>query len=275
MRRRGWLHVALSRLLPILAALAVAGPLVWAVLGSLQSSAQRWSAPLALPAPVTLDHYRTAIAGGLPRYWLNSAALTLVTVALTLLLASLAGYSFARLRYRGRDGLRMLLLSGMLVPVHAVLIPLYVSASRMHVHGTPLALLGPYLAFGLPLAVVLLTSYFRAVPEEIEDAARLDGCSHLALWWRVVLPISRPGLATAGIVQAVWVWNEFPLALVLMDKDPWRSLPVGLASFQGQYQSDSGAILAGVVLASLPLLVLFFLCQRHVVEGMTAGAGKG
>lgn len=275
-RRRGRLLRALAaRVLPVLAALWVVLPLLWAAAGSLKPSVQRWASPLALPDPATLENYRSAIAGGVLRYWLNSALVTLVCVAGILLLGSLAAYAFARLRFAGRDALRTLLLSGMMVPVHAVLIPLYLLSARLHIHGTPFALLGPYLAFGLPLSVVLLTAYFAAIPTEVEDAARLDGCSDLAIWWRVALPMSRPGLATAAIVQGVWVWNEFPIALVLCSKDPWRTLPVGLSFFQGQYQSDAGGILAGVVLASLPLLVIFFLCQRLVIRGMTAGALKG
>ncbi len=267
--------VGARRVLPVVAGLWVILPLVWAAVSSLKPATQRWASPLSLPAPATLANYRAALEGGVLRCWLNSALITVVCVAAILLLASLAAYAFARLRFRGREGLRTLLLSGMMVPVHAVLIPLYILATRLHVNGTPLALLGPYLAFGLPLSIVLLSAYFRAIPTEVEDAARLDGCSDLAIWWRIALPMSRPGLATAAIVQGVWVWNEFPIALVLCAKEPWRTLPVGLTFFQGEHVSDAGGILAGVVLASLPLFLAFLLCQRLVIQGMTAGAVKG
>jgi raffinose/stachyose/melibiose transport system permease protein len=263
------------RLLPLTVALLIVAPLVLAVLGSLQSSYERGTNPLAIPEEPMVGNYAAALEGGLLRYWANSALVTTVVVAGTLLLASMAAYAFARLRFRGSSGLRTVILSGMMVPVHAVLIPLYVLTTKLHLHGTLYALVGPYLAFGLPLTVVLLTAYFAAIPRELEDAARLDGCSEWALWWRVAMPIGRPGLVTAAIVQAVWVWNEYPIALVLCNKAPWRTLPVGLASFQGQYQGNVGTILAGVVLASAPLLLLFFLCQRHVVRGLTAGAVKG
>lgn len=264
--------VALRALLVALAAIA-AGPVVWAAFGSLKQGRDITTRPFALPRPPTLRNYGTAVEAGLLWQWLHSVLLTSVCVLLVLLLASLASYAFSRLSFRGRAPLRTLLLSGMMVPVHAVLIPLFVAAGRMGLAGSPISLVGPYVAFSLPLSVLLLTTYFAEVPREIEDAARLDGCSDLRFWWHVLIPMARNGLITVGILQGVWIWNEYPMALVMLTRS-WKTLPVGLAAFKGQYHADWGAVLAGLVIVAVPLLALFFAFQRWIVRGMTAGAVK-
>ncbi len=263
-----------ARIVPVTFAAIVIAPIVWAAIGAFKTPLQLWKEPLALPRPATLDSFRAAVESGVLGYWSNSLLLSIVCVAAMLLLASLAAYAFSRLRFAGRGWLRTLIVSGMMVPAHAVLIPLYILSARVGIHGTALALIGPYIAFGMPLSVLLLTAYFSSVPREVEDAARIDGCSEGSIWWHVVMPMSRPGLAAVAIVQGVWVWNEFPMALVLVTEQRWKTLPVGLAEFQGQYSGNLGAILAGAVIASVPLLILFFAFQRVIIQGMTAGALK-
>jgi len=270
-RRARMLRALAVRALLIALAAAAASPVAWAAFASLKHGRDITTRPFELPRPPTMRNYATAVEAGLLWQWLHSVLLTSVCVALVLLLASLAAYAFARLSFRGRGPLRTLLLSGMMVPVHAVLIPLFVAASRAGLAGSPLSLIGPYVAFSLPLSVLLLTAYFAEVPREIEDAARLDGCSDLRLWWHVLIPMARNGLITVGILQGVWIWNEYPMALVMLTGN-WKTLPVGLAAFKGQYHADWGAVLAGLVIVAAPLLALFFVFQRWIVRGITAGA---
>jgi ABC-type glycerol-3-phosphate transport system permease component len=256
-----------------LAAAAVLSPLLWAAWASLRGGVGVRTEPFAIPSPPVLDSYRAALSGGLLTDLWHSMELAGCSVLVAVTLASLAAYAFARLSFRGSAWLRLLIVSGMMVPIHAVLIPLFVTADRLHLAGTPFALVGPYVAFSLPLSVLLLTAYFAAVPREIEDSARIDGCSDLRIWWSIVLPISRPGLVTVALLQGIWVWNEFPLALVMLSGE-WRTLPVGLAAFRGEFHMDWGAVLAGVTIVAAPLLAVFFLLQRAVMQGMSAGAVK-
>lgn len=269
--RRSALRLAARALVVALALVALLPP-AWAVASSLKPGREVITAPLALPSAPALTNYRAAIEGHILRYWAVSVVVAAVCVTLIVLISALASHAFSRLSFRGGGVLKVAILAGMMVPVHAVLIPLYVMSRAMHLHGTPFALVGPYVAFGLPLSVLLLTAYFAAVPREIEDAARIDGCSEFGLWTKVMLPMSRPGLLTVAIAQCLWVWNEFPIALVLVTEEKWKTLPVGLVAFRGEYQSDTGCILASVVIAALPMLLLFFAFQSRIASGLTAGA---
>jgi raffinose/stachyose/melibiose transport system permease protein len=264
----------LGRIAVALLALLILSPLLWAAYASVKQGFDARREPFAWPEEPTADAYHAAIEGGLLQAMGHSALITLVSVALILLLASLAAYAFARLRFRGQGALRTLIIAGMMVPVHAVLIPLFIMAARAEVAGQWFSLIGPYVAFGLPLSVLLLTAYFADVPRELEDAARLDGCSELGIWWHVILPMSKVGLLTVAILQGVWIWNEYPMALVLLTGS-WKTLPVALAEFRGEHTANWSAILAGVVIVAAPLLTLFFLFQRVIMRGMTEGALKG
>jgi raffinose/stachyose/melibiose transport system permease protein len=161
--------------------------------------------------------------------------------------------------------------AGLLLPAHAALIPIYELTQRLHLADLP-ALLGPYIAFGLPLTILLLRAYFAALPQELVDAALLDGASHWRIAWGILAPVARPAIVTVAIFQAAWVWNELPFALVLIKSPQWQTLPRGLLSFQGEHGADWGAILAGVCLSILPVLAAYLAFQRHVIRGLTAGA---
>jgi multiple sugar transport system permease protein/raffinose/stachyose/melibiose transport system permease protein len=245
-------------------------PAVWALVGSLKPPDELMLKPWALPSRLYWANYTAAVQGGILRYLLNSAAITVATVGGVLLLAVPAAYGFARLPMRGRGLLLALAVSGLLLPAHAALLPVYELSRRLGLADLP-ALVGPYIAFGLPLAILLLRAYFASLPGELVDAALMDGASHWRIAWRIFLPVARPAVATVAIFQAAWVWNELPFAMVLIKSPAWQTLPRGLMSFQGQYTSDWGAVLAGVVLASVPVVALYLIFQRQIARGLTAG----
>ena len=198
---------------------------------------------------------------------------TVLSVGLALLCEAPAAFGLARLPLPGKPLLFALIVSGLLLPVHASLIPLYIQCNRLGIANWP-ALLGPYVAFGLPLMVLMLRAYFAGIPNELQEAATLDGAGPWRTLWQVFLPVARPAVATVCIFQAAWVWNELPLAMVLVRDKAWQILPVGLLNFQGEHSSDWAALLAGVTLAMVPVLVLYFLFQKHIIKGLTAGAVK-
>jgi raffinose/stachyose/melibiose transport system permease protein len=260
----------------LLALLAVGflAPVVWAIIGSLKPADELMMKPWSLPSRVVWANFQAALEGHILRYLLNSTIVTVAAVAAMLVVGVPAAYAFARLPMRGRGVLLGLAVSGILLPAHAALIPVYELSQQMHVANLP-ALVGPYVAFGLPLTILLLRAYFAGLPGELVDAAVVDGASHWRIAWQVFVPMAMPALATVAIFQAVWIWNELPFALVLTRDPLWQTLPRGLLSFQGEHTSNWGAILAGVVVAMTPVIALYVVLQRHVTRGLTAGAVKG
>jgi ABC-type sugar transport system permease subunit len=248
-------------------------PVIWGVLGSFKSLNELLLSPWSWPHPWVWGNYAQAWTGGIGRYLFNSAVVTVLSVGLALLCAAPAAFGLARLNLPGKALLFALIVSGLLLPVHASLIPLYIQCNRLGIANWP-ALLGPYVAFGLPLMVLMLRAYFAGIPNELQEAATLDGAGPWRTLWQVFLPVARPAVATVCIFQAAWVWNELPLAMVLVRDKAWQILPVGLLNFQGEHSADWAALLAGVTLAMVPVLALYFLFQKHIIKGLTAGAVK-
>lgn len=256
-----------------LLALVLLLPVLWAFVGSFKDLNDLMLRPWALPHTWALGNYVTAWRGGIGRYLCNSLVVTALSVGLALACSAPAAHAFARLRLRGGLVLFGLIVGGILLPVHASLIPLFIQSNRLGLSNWA-ALIGPYLAFGLPLMVLMLRAYFAGIPEELCDAALIDGCGHLRTLWHVLLPVARPAVAAVCIFQAAWVWNELPLAMVLVKDKLWQILPVGLLSFQGEHSTDWAVVMAGVMISILPVLALYLAFQRHIIKGLTAGAVK-
>ena len=248
-------------------------PLIWTVLGSFRGPAELRVEPWGLPDALDWANYIAAWEGRIGLYLLNSTIVTIVSVTLIIALAAPAAYAFARMRFTGGELALGFILTGLLIPAHAVLIPLYQLNAALGV-GDYLAIIGPYVAFGLPLSVLLMRAYFAEIPTELMEAAIIDGASHLRILWSIFMPIAKPAIATVAIFQAAWVWNELPFALVFIKEGAHYTLPVGLLSFQGEHIANWGAILAGVTIAVIPLMILYLLFQKHIVRGLTAGAVK-
>ena len=274
-----------------LIALILVLPVIWALINAFKTQTQIRIKPWSLPDQIAWANFVQAWQGDMGLYLLNSAIVTTIAVLVILLLSAPAAYAFARLQFRGSVVLMGLIVSGLLIPVHAVLVPLYqfnpgslvldklASTSGAILwfgerFGDWVAVLGPYIAFGLPLTVILLRAYFIGIPRELSDAAVIDGCSHLRILRSVFLPIARPAIATVAIFQAAWSWNELVLAMVFINDPRQLTLTVGLMAFQGEHATDWGVVMAGVFMAVVPVLLMYFVFQKHIIRGLTAGAVK-
>jgi raffinose/stachyose/melibiose transport system permease protein len=163
----------------------------------------------------------------------------------------------------------------MMIPVHTTLIPLYILVREWGWYDTLLALIGPYIAFSLPVSIFILTQFMQEIPRELEDAARIDGCSHFKMFWKIHFPLSTPAIATVAIYNFIQIWNEFVFVLVLTSSPENKTLPLGLRDFYGEFSVNVPGIMAALVLGTLPLLVAYFISQEKVVKGLAAGAVKG
>jgi raffinose/stachyose/melibiose transport system permease protein len=187
----------------------------------------------------------------------------------------MAAYAFARLDFPFGKSLFGLVVAAMIVPIHATLVPIYLLIRNIGLYDTAFALIGPYVAFSLPISIFILTEFMRQIPRELEEAACLDGCGPLTIFWRIYFPLSTPGLATVAIYNAVALWNEFIFAYVLTSTPSHRTLPLAIWDFQGQYSSNVPGMLAVVTLTSLPLIAVYAFGQERVIKGMMAGSLKG
>ena len=211
----------------------------------------------------------------LPIYFRNSAVITGVSVLLVVGCGSLAGFGFSRLRFPGRTLLYVMFLCGLMVPVVVIVVPLFQLVRFFGLFNTYGALIGPYTALGLPFSVMVFRTFFDGIPAELEDAARIDGCSNWRVFRSVMLPISIPALISVAVLQAVTSWNEFLLALLFMTRDEMRTVPLAIIPFIGQFGNQTEYMFATLLLISVPPFVLFVLLQRYFQIGLTTGSVKG
>jgi len=200
---------------------------------------------------------------------------TAVSVAGIVAGSTMAGFVTARLRFPGRDPIFYFFLAGMMIPVHVTLIPVFVMLRTVRLLDTYWAMILPYIAFQLPVSVFIMRGFFREIPFELEDAARIDGCSTLSIFRQIMLPLARPAIATVVIYNSVYVWNELVFALTFIHSPRYRTIPLGLMDFTGQYAVDFALTFTALSIATLPLFIIYFLAQKQIIRGLTAGALKG
>lgn len=229
-------------------------------------------APIASPS---LDAFRTALGDQFPRWLGNTALLSAGAVAITLTVASLAAWGFARWDFRGRDTLLGLIVSLMVVPPVVLLVPLFVFGVRIGQISTFRLVILIYVGLMLPFSVYMLANFFRTIPASMIEAARIDGASSWRIFRRVVLPLSAAPLVTLAVVNLLWVWNELLIALVFLQDDTKKTLMVGITGFQSRYSLEVPVIMAGLALATLPIVAVYVFGQRFFVRGLVAGALKG
>lgn len=227
------------------------------------------------PKMASLENFQDVLTRGtFFRYLSNSVIIVAVSVALILLLSAMASYVFARIPFRLNRPLFGLIVAGLVIPLHVTLIPVYLLTRQIGLYDSLWALLGPYVAFNLPLSIFILTEFMRAIPRELEEAARIDGSGPMHTFWRVILPLSTPGLATLAIYNAVALWNEFVFAFVLITSPEYRPLPLAIWEYQGEYSMNIPAIMAVLTLSALPLVLIYIVGQERVIKGIMAGALK-
>jgi ABC-type glycerol-3-phosphate transport system permease component len=278
--------MALARVRPLKLLLSVAGavgcffvalPVLYAISISFRVREDIVRRPaVLLPPHVTLNSYfEMWKAFPVGQYLLNSAILTLGTVAFTIVVASLAGYGFARFRFRFQDQLMILVLVAQMFPGVATYIPLYQALRAVGLYNTRLGLILLFVGFVTPFCTWMLYGYFKTIPRELEEAAWIDGCSALGALTRVVFPLALPGIAATGVLAMLAAWNEFVFAILfLRDKELWP-ITVAIANFGGEFYTAWGSMAAAAIVASIPPVVGFALIQRHLIGGLLAGAVRG
>ena len=250
-------------------------PIYWIVITSLKSQEVYFSEnPLKPPTDITFDSYRLVIQSHFIRFFFNSVIVTLGSVVPAVLVAFMAAFAIIRGRGRFLWGANTLFLMGLAVPLQATIIPIYLVIIKLGLYDTLLAIILPSIAFAIPLSVLVLSNFIRDVPNELFESMRLDGATEWGTLWHLAFPLTRPALVTVAIYNGLTIWNGFLLPLVLTQSPEQRTLPLALASFQGQYSVNVPAVLASVVLTALPIVILYAVGRRQLVSGLTAGFGK-
>lgn len=251
-------------------------PMVWMFYTSLKTNSEIYASAWALPnAPQLGNFIKAWRVGHLGRYVWNSIVCTSTSVLAIGMLSSLSAFAFSRLKFRGRELLFGLFLLGLIIPVQIVLIPLYSAMAQAGLQNTRTSVILPYIAWGLPVSIYILRSFFLTLPLELEDAARIDGCTTFGLFWRILLPLVRPGLAAVAIFASLGIWNEVLLAFVFLKDDALKTLPLGLYAFYGYHITDLNLLFAALTVVTVPMIVLFLIFQRQLIEGLTVGSLKG
>jgi len=275
-RLRSRLGAVLRYGLLVAVAAIIVVPVAYAVLGGFKDSAQLAADPVGLPNPWVTTNYTDAL--GSPSFWRqlgNSTLIALISTLVVVLLAALAAFAFARRTFPGRELLYTLFTLGLLFPAAVAILPLFILVRDLGLIDNPLGIALPEAAFGLPLTIVILRPFFRSIPTELEDAASIDGCGQFGFFFRVLLPLSRPALATVAILAIVFSWNQFLLPLVMLSSESNWTLPLGVTNFSTQYTTDTARILAYTSLALVPAFVFYLVAERQIVGGLTSGGVKG
>jgi raffinose/stachyose/melibiose transport system permease protein len=256
------------------AALALA-PLFLMVAGSFRTSQDIFSDPLGLPSTFDISNYRRVWAeASFSTYFWNSMVVTVSAVALGTAVSVLAAYPLARYTFRGRGVLAAYFLSGLMLPIRLGIVPVFYLLASLGMIDSRLGLVLVYAASGVPFTVFVLAAFYRQLPQELEEAARIDGAGELRTFAQVMLPLVRPAVATVVVFQFVPLWNDFFFPLVLLRSSDKATIPVGLTTFFGQFQTDWAVLFAGLVIATVPLVVLFLVATKQIVAGLTGGMSK-
>ncbi|MCX4554618.1 carbohydrate ABC transporter permease [Streptomyces phaeochromogenes] len=271
-RRRNWA----GGLAGWLWLVVVAVPLYWTLITSLKAQSRYYASnPLVPSSDPTLDNYRLVIESDFLRYLLNSVVVTAGAVVPAVLFSFMAAYAIVRgWRMRALRAMNGLFLMGLAIPLQATVIPVYLIIIKLHLYDNLLALILPSIAFAIPLSVLVLANFVRDVPKELFDSMRVDGATEWTTLWRLAAPLTRPAILTVTIFNALTIWNGFLLPLVLTQSPERRTLPLALWTFQSQYGVNIPAVLAAVVLTTLPLLVLYAFGRRQLLSGLTAGFSR-
>ncbi len=272
-------HVPIARWLVSAAMVGLAAvfffPMVWMVLSSFKTDREIFASPFALPGSIDFSHWLEAWeVGNLGRYAVNSAIVTGVSVTLILLIGASAAFAFSRYRFPGRHLAMALFALGLLLPLQSYFIAQSNLFTQLQITDTRWALIIPYTAMGLPLAIYLLKVYLDALPEELFEAAHIDGAGDGRVFRTLALPLLRPGLATVAIFAALAAWNEFLLALLYIQDDELKTIPTGLLAFSSRYQTDYSLLFSALSIVTTPMIVIYIVFNRHIVDGITAGSVK-
>ncbi len=256
-------------------AIAALIPLLLMVANSLRTTSSLYSDPLGAPWPLNFDSYgRAWTEGHFGEYFTNSLMVTVGAVALSTTVSTMAAYALARCRSRIFVVLESVFISGLMLPIHLAILPIFYLLDGFGLVDSRLGLMLVYAASGVPFSIFVLTTFFRQLPPELEEAARIDGANSWQMFLRIMVPMVRPAVATVVVFRFVPIWNDFLFPLVLLRSRENYTVPVGLTTFFGEFSTDWSSLFAGLVIATVPLIVLFLVATKQIVAGLTAGMSK-
>lgn len=260
----------------ILMALLYLLPLFWVALTSLKDDKTLFVSPFAMPDRLKFENYTFAwTAGYLGKATLNSVFVCVVTLFLSMVVGSMAAFAIGRMRWKFSGLVMTYFLTGMMIPVHCVLIPLFTKFAKVGLSNNLWGLILPYLTFSLPVTIFIMTGFFQGLPNELFESACIDGCSIYKSFTHIALPLSRTGLFVTGLMTFVANWNELLLAMVFISDDKKKTLPVSLSKFVGPYNTNYSQMFAAIVIAIVPTIIVYCAFSNQIVDGLTAGAVKG
>ncbi|MFC6458226.1 carbohydrate ABC transporter permease [Paenibacillus vulneris] len=252
-------------------------PLLWLMLFSLKNNEEIFNlAPFAFPERLRWENYEKVwTQGHISAYFFNSVWMTVVSVAVTVLLASLVTFALTRMKWKLQSLVLGIFMVGLMIPVHSTLIPLFSLFTQTNLTNHPLSIILTYIAFNLPITIMIMLGFYYTLPREVEEAAVMDGCSVNRIFFSIILPMTVSVLSTAVIINMIYNWNEFIFVNTFISSDKYKTLTVGIQNFIGQYTTDWGAIGATLMISILPILLAFVLLSNRIVEGIAAGSVKG
>ncbi len=263
----------------IIFALIFMSPLIWIFITSLRPTSELFRYPITLiPREISLENY-LYVFGEMRqflRYFLNSLVVTVSTVILVLISSAMSGYAFGKKKFKGREVLFMGIILVLTIPYIMYLIPIYMMEDWLGIRNSWIGLILPYVSLNLPWGILIMRGAFSTIPSDIRDAAIVDGCTEIQMWWRVMVPMTKPSLAATGIITFVFAWQEYLFASTLMTKNRWQTLPVGIVWIRDELQTlVYGRIGAMIVLSIIPVLVIFLVFKDFFIKGLREGMLKG
>lgn len=251
-------------------------PIVWFVLAGLKEASELNENPFALPTAITFQNIAEAwTVGKMGDYFMNSVIVAVPRVLFVIVLSALAGYAFGKLKFPGRDPLFFFMLFGMMVPVQAMIIPLYYTMQNLNLINSYWSMILPHFGISMPFAIFLMRAFYRDIPYDMMEAAKIDGCGDFKAFTHIMLPLMMPAVTALVIFEFVNSWNDFLLPLLFVYDEAYRTLPLGLMYFSGEYTTNQSLVAAGVTIAVVPIIIVYIIFQRKFIEGITAGAVKG
>lgn len=275
--RKGIVGIFMNLVL-LLFSLSCIFPIVWMIYSSLKEKRVFNADIIGLPKSPTLINYTRILSNAdyhLGESMMNSVRNTAISIVLIVLFSFIVGYILSRVRFKLNRFLYVMFLMGMLIPIHSLLVPIYVVFKNCGISNQWFTLLLPYVSFGLPMGIFLVEGYVKGIPVSLEEAAAIDGSSFSNTLWKIILPICKPILVTVAIIQVFSCWNEFSFALVLIKDVSLQTVPLALTQFKGQFASDYPKQMAAMLITMAPIVVLYFVFSRQIIKGMVAGAVKG
>ncbi|HCW54355.1 MAG TPA: carbohydrate ABC transporter permease [Clostridium sp.] len=251
-------------------------PFLFMILSSFKKQSDMFTKGLfSMPDSLYLDNFIEVFKGNILDYFLNSVIVLVISLSILLFISACAAYPLSRFKFKLNKPIYAVIVAAMAVPIHVTLLPIFLMATKTGLYDSIWALIGPYIAFNLPISIFILTTFMAQIPKELEEAAQIDGCNRFRIFRSLMLPLSKPGLATLAIYNSVNMWNEFSFVLVLTQSQPNRTLPLAIWEYQGQYTLNIPMIMTVLTISTIPMIIAFIIGQDKLIKGMMVGAVKG